>query len=134
MIASAMTVVLDSWAVMRLLEGSEPAASRVQSIIDEGTAAMSWINLGEVAYVLRRAHGADAADRTVRDIEAAVRAVLPDRELVLEAAAIKAAHALSYADAFAAATAMRLKAPLWTADPELLLPAAPWHPYDRSAA
>jgi predicted nucleic acid-binding protein len=127
-----MTVVLDSWAIMRLLDGSEPAASRVQTVIDSGDAVMSWINLGEVHYVLQRARGAGIADETVRDIEQVVRAVLPDRALVLDAAAIKSAHRMSYADAFAAATAVHHGAALWTGDPELLIAGAPWHPFDPS--
>jgi predicted nucleic acid-binding protein len=128
-----MPVVLDSWAIMRLLDGTEPAASRVQAIIDSGEAVMSWINLGEVLYVLKRARGAEVAEQTIRDIESVVRAMLPDRALVIDAAAIKSANRMSYADAFAAATAVQLGAPLWTGDPELLVAGAPWHPYDPSA-
>jgi predicted nucleic acid-binding protein len=39
---------------------------------------------------------------------------------------LKANHHLSYADAFAAATAIAHDAELWTGDPELLLGGAPW--------
>lgn len=128
-----MPVVLDSWAIMRLLDGAEPAASRVQSAIDTGEAVMCWINLGEVAYVLRRARGAEVAEQTVRDIEHVVRAVFPDRTTIMDAAAIKASYQMSYADAFAAATALQLGAPLWTGDPELLVREAPWNTFDPSA-
>ncbi len=127
-----MTVVLDSWSIMRLLEGAEPAASRIEAALDSGDAVMSWLNLGEVYYVLRRAMGEDAAARTVRDIEARVRAILPDRAIVVEAARIKADHRMSYADAFAAATAIQFSAPLWTGDPELLVAGAPWQSVDPS--
>ncbi len=44
----------------------------------------------------------------------------PDESLVLAAAIIKADHRLSYADAFAVATAERHRAPLLTPDPEIL--------------
>jgi uncharacterized protein len=128
-----MTIVLDSWAIMRLLDGAEPAASRVQAVIDSGDAAMSSINLGEVLYILRRSVGVESAERTVRDVEAVVRVSLPDRSLVMDAAAIKSTFAMSYADAFAAATAVQLDAALWTGDPELLVEGAPWHPFDPSA-
>lgn len=37
----------------------------------------------------------------------------------MRAAFLKARHAISYADAFAAATAMRRESPLMTGDPEL---------------
>ncbi|MBB5632979.1 putative nucleic acid-binding protein [Cryobacterium mesophilum] len=121
-----MSVVLDSWAIMRLLEGAEPAASRVQEQLDSGTATMSWINLGEVLYVLIRSVGSDAANATVNDLEKQLDATLPDRATILEAAAIKARYRMSYADAFAAATAVRLEFPLWTGDPELTLAEVPW--------
>ncbi len=121
-----MTVVLDSWAIMRLLEGAEPAAGRVQEKIDARAAVMSWINLGEVFYVLRRSAGEASALGTVRDIEAVVKVLTPDRGTVLDAARIKSDHRMSYADSFAAATATRLDLPLWTGDPELLVQGATW--------
>lgn len=126
------TVVLDSWAVLRLLEGVEPASGRVQRVIDEGDAILNAINLGEVHYVLRRAHGEAVAISTTRDLESAMTVVVPDRDLILDAARIKADHPLSYADAFAAATAVRHSAPLWTGDPELLLDGVAWQAFDPS--
>lgn len=122
-----MTVVLDSWAVLRLLEGTEPAASRVQTELDgEVSPVMSWINLGEVFYVVRRLHGHEEAVSVVRDLRPRLDLDLPDATRVLEAATIKADHAMAYADAFAAATALAHQAPLLTGDPELLLPSSPW--------
>lgn len=122
-----MTVVLDSWAVLRLLEGAEPAASRVQAALDADLSpVMSWINLGEVFYVVRRLHGHDSAESVVRDLRPQLDLDLPDADRVLEAATIKADHAMASADAFAAATALAYQAPLLTGDPELLLPSAPW--------
>ena len=59
-----------------------------------------------------------------------MRTVLPDRALILEAARIKADYPMSYADAFAAATAIQLGAPLWTGDPELLVADAAWQTVD----
>lgn len=121
-----MTVVLDSWAVLRYLEGSEPAAQAVAALLDDETPLLSWINLGEVHYVLRRIHGEDDAAETVRDLRHVVDARLPDERLVLDAARIKATHPMAYADAFAAALAVARDATLWTGDPELLLAGAPW--------
>jgi predicted nucleic acid-binding protein len=51
---------------------------------------------------------------------------VPDEQRVLEAARLKSDHRMSYADAFAAATAIAHDAELWTGDPELLLDDAPW--------
>jgi len=122
-----VTVVLDSWAVLRLLEGTEPAASRVQAELEgDSRPVMSWINLGEVFYVVRRLHGHEAAESVVRDLRPQLDLDLPDATRVLEAATIKADHAMAYADAFAAATALAHRAPLLTGDPELLLPSALW--------
>jgi PIN domain nuclease of toxin-antitoxin system len=46
-----VTECLDSWAVLAWLEGEEPAASRVQEAL-VSRPVMSWINVGEVAYVV----------------------------------------------------------------------------------
>ena len=128
-----MTVVLDSWAVLRLLEGTEPAASRVQAELDgDSRPVMSWINLGEVFYIVRRLHGHEAAESVVRDLRPQLDLDLPDAARVLQAATIKADHACGYADAFAAATALARHAPLLTGDPELLLAGAPWAHEDLS--
>nr|HNN40318.1 PIN domain-containing protein [Microthrixaceae bacterium] len=114
-----MTVALDSWAVLRFLENSDPVASAVSDLLDRQRPVMSWINLGEVHYVLRRLHGEEAAAETVRDIRDVIDVRLPDERLVIDAARIKADHPMAYADAFAAALAMACDATVWTGDPEL---------------
>ncbi len=88
--------VLDSWAVLLLLE-SGPNAGKVNAAIDSGD-----------------------ADAVVADVRAKVDVKLPDMATFRDAARIKAAVAMSYADAFAAATAARYRAPVLTGDPELL--------------
>ncbi len=87
---------------------------------------MSWINLGEVHYVLRRLHGEDNAAEAVRDLRDVIDARLPDERLVLDAARIKADHPMAFADAFAVALSVAQDATLWTGDPELLLNDVPW--------
>lgn len=125
-----MTVVLDSWAVLRYLEGSEPAAELVASLLDEDhpvpSPLMSWINLGEVHYVLRRAVGEDEGIETVRDLREVIEVRLPDERHVLDAARIKADHPMSFADAFGASLAVAEGADLWTGDPELLIDGSAW--------
>ena len=121
-----MSVVLDSWAVLRYLEDDEPAAQYVADLLDNGKPLMSWINLGEVHYVLRRAAGEAEASETVRDLRGEIEARLPDERVVLDAARIKADHSMAYADAFAAALAIAEDATLWTGDPELLIEGARW--------
>ena len=121
-----MTVVLDSWAVLRFLENAAPAADLVAALLDEQEPLMSWINLGEVHYVLRRAHGEHAAMETVRDLREVIEVRLPDERTVLDAARIKADHPMAFADAFGAALAVAEQATLWTGDPELLVAGAAW--------
>jgi predicted nucleic acid-binding protein len=114
-----VTECLDSWAVLAWLEGEEPAASRVQEAL-ENRPIMSWINVGEVAYVLERRAGADRSREVVRELRRLLSLDLPTEERVLEAARVKAAYRLAYADAFAVATAMAHGAQLLTGDPEIL--------------
>ncbi len=121
-----MTVVLDSWAVLRYLEDGAPAAELVADLLAAARPLMSWINLGEVHCILRRSHGEDAATDAVRDIREVVDVRLPDEGLVLDAARIKADHQMAYADAFGAALCVAQDATLWTGDPELLLEGSPW--------
>lgn len=121
-----VNVVLDSWAVLRFLENTEPAASLIEDLIETSIPLMSWINLGEVHYVLRRRHGEQAAADTVRDLRAVLDVRLPDEHMVLTAARLKADHPMAYADAFGAAFAIIESATLWTGVPELLTPASPW--------
>jgi predicted nucleic acid-binding protein len=128
-----MTFVLDSWAVLRLLEGTEPAAGRVEQVVAEGRPVMSWINLGEVFYIVRRDQGDTEAHEVVRDLRLRLDLDLPSEHRVLTAAAIKADHPMAYADAFAAAAAAVHDATLLTGDPELLLDGASWRWEDLRA-
>lgn len=121
-----MTVVLDSWAVLRYLEDLEPAATLVADLLERERPVISWINLGEVFYVIRRVAGEETAAGTLRDLRNVVTSELPDERRVIGAARIKGDFPLAYADAFAAATAQHHDAELWTGDPELLVPNAPW--------
>jgi predicted nucleic acid-binding protein len=121
-----VTVVLDSWAVLRWLEDAHPASEAVGGLLDQERPLMSWINLGEIHYVLRRLHGEEAAAETVRDLRDVVDARLPDERLVVDAARIKADHRMAYADAFAVALTIAGDAVLWTGDPELLVDGAAW--------
>jgi predicted nucleic acid-binding protein len=115
-----VSVCLDSWAVLAWLDGDEPAAAAVQDAFDTQRPWMSWLNVGEVAYLLERRHGTEEAAHVVRRLRAAVALddVTPER--VLAAARIKAVHPIAFADCFAAATALARDATLYTGDPELV--------------
>ncbi len=115
-----MSVCLDSWAILAWLDGDEPAASAVQSAFEAGRPWMSWLNLGEVAYLLERRQGLEEAARVVGRLRAslALDDVTPAR--VLAAARLNAVHPIAFADCFAAASAAARGATLLTGDPELL--------------
>lgn len=112
-------VVFDSWALLAYL-GDEPAAGRIESVwIDDG-AAISSVNLGEVLYIRIRTHGEESANVDIARVRHLLEVNDPDWPLVSAAATIKARGGLSYADAFCIATALRVEAPLWTGDPEIV--------------
>ncbi len=118
--------VLDAWAMVALLQGEEPAASRVKALLKEARQEtvelfMSIINLGEVTYIVGKAKGKDEAWKTLDQIRGLALTVLPaSDEAVLAAVALKIDHAISYADAFAASAAEETRAVLVTGDAELV--------------
>ena len=118
--------VVDAWALLALLQKEEPAASQVRSLLQEAQqerwrAFVSVINLGEVYYVLGKATGEAEAQKVIELIRRLPVKVVPaSDERVFAAARLKIHHPLSYADAFAAATADEFAAILLTGDPELV--------------
>lgn len=114
-----MTAVLDAWAVIAYLQ-DEPAAARAVSAIKSREAVMSDVNLGEVLYIVSRGRGEVVAKGLIRDLRQQVRSEPPDWPLTTAAALVKAHGGVSYADAFAVATAQRHRAPLYTGDPEIV--------------
>ena len=127
-----MTDCLDSWAILRWLEGAEPAAGRVEASL-ASRPVMSWVNSGEVAYVVERMAGADQARRVVRELRRVLTLELPSEARVLEAAHVKATYPMAYADAFAVATALAHQAVLLTGDPEILDAGGAWLTEDLRA-
>lgn len=121
-----MTNCVDSWAILEWLTGGEPATARVSELLHAERPIMSWINLGEVAYVLQRRAGAEEAATVVAQLRGRLTLDLPDPDLVLAAAAVKADYPLAYADAFAVATAQKHEALLLTGDPEILDAGGHW--------
>lgn len=116
--------MLDSYALLEWLLG-QPGAAAVRRMLEQAAEdrlqlSMSWINLGEVTYMLARKHGWQAAERFINGIPSLpLRAVVPDVEDILGAARIKAKAQVSYADAFAIGLAVNLKADIVTGDPEI---------------
>jgi ribonuclease VapC len=116
--------------MLEWLHGGEPARTRVLELLEQERPLMSWINLGEVAYVLERRAGAARAAETIARLRGRLKLDSPSPERVLEAAALKASHAVSYGDAFAVATAKAHGAVLLTGDPEILAGDPSWQTED----
>lgn len=115
--------VLDSCALLGYLQ-DESMADRIEALLDEAAQGnadlyLSTISLGEIAYVVERRHGVaicqEALDR-LATFPIQLQDATSDR--VLAAARLKALHAISYADAFAAALAQELESPVVTGDRE----------------
>jgi len=117
--------VLDVWAVLAFLQKEEPAASRVKELLElalkgEAQVSISIINLGEVVYRVGKVKGEAQARQTLDQIQRLpLTIVSAGDEAVFSAVDLKMRHAISYADAFAAATAEQQDAILVTGDPEL---------------
>ena len=118
-------VVLDAWAVLALLRGERPAAEVVRRYVRRTAdghfeVLLNVVNLGEVLYRLIHVEGrAQATDRFTRFRRGPITIVPARESLVLEAAELKGRYSLSYADAFAVATAVEFDAVLVTGDPEI---------------
>jgi predicted nucleic acid-binding protein len=116
--------VVDSWAMIAWLLDQE-AAPRVEAIMQKADAGnlqllMSWINVGEVYYIAAKRYGREKAERFLERLPSLpIRIVLPDETDIIAAARLKGSRRLAYADAFAAALALREGATVITGDPEL---------------
>jgi ribonuclease VapC len=113
--------VLDAYALLAYLN-KESGHARVLQLMESEDADLiiNSINLGEVFYIIARSHGMRAADYFLSVILPSLPIAVLDNSLenVIEAARLKAGHALSYADCFAASTSIRERVPLVTGDPE----------------
>jgi len=114
-----VSAVLDAWAMLAVLQG-EPAAERVRTLMAEDDTVASAVNVGEVLYRVTRESGERRALELVERVRGVVEVEDPDWPLIRAAARVKARGGVSYADAFAVATAHRHRAPLYTGDPEIV--------------
>jgi predicted nucleic acid-binding protein len=120
-----MRKVLDAWAVLAWVEGAL-AAPAVEALLEAATRGevelfLNLINAGEVYYILAKRRGLAHAEEFLEDLETClpVQTILPSRALVIRAAKLKSQYPISYADGFAAATALELPASLVTGDADL---------------
>ena len=118
-----MRIVLDNYAVLAYIN-EEAVADKVEEYLNLGRSGkaeiyMNVVNLGEVYYIISKRSGTGMANLAVALIRREpLKLVVADERLALIAGRIKAFHRLSYADAFAVATAIDLDATLLTGDSE----------------
>ena len=116
--------VLDSWPILEWIKGRQPTAHRFRALLESAAKGdlslhMTRINRGEVLYSLRKPGAVPDPLRASSDFFALPISVTSiDDALVDEATELKARYPFSYADAFAAAYAVRLGVPLVTGDKE----------------
>jgi predicted nucleic acid-binding protein len=119
-------LVLDSWPVLEWIKGRQPTAAQFTKLVDASEAGdisfeMSRINYGEILYSLQKPDAKDVCEQGLIDL-ATLRIFRHsvDDALVDEAVELKSKYPFSYADAFAAALAIRLQSPLLTGDREFV--------------
>jgi ribonuclease VapC len=116
-------IVFDAHAILRWTQ-KEPGYQKVKSLMvacREGSASgyMNRSNLGEVHHKTIRVLGPEGAKDFMENfLRLPITIVLPDEPLIWKAAELKAQYPISYADCFAAATALIHNAAVLTGDPE----------------
>jgi predicted nucleic acid-binding protein len=116
--------VLDANAVLLYFGvGKAEGGEKVRSLFAEAERRkahlyMSAVNLGEVVYILLKHIDEPSMLRYIHALQHAVTIVEAGTERTLDAARLKHQYKLGYADSFAAALALELRATLVSADPE----------------
>ena len=115
--------VLDTFAVLTYLK-EEPGWQKVKEILwntykKKTTIFLSYVNLGELYYIIYREWGAVTADKAISLIKMwPLRFVDVKEDIAVIAGRIKAENSISYADAYVVATALSKKAVIVTGDQE----------------
>jgi len=123
MTASMKNIVFDSHAILKLTQmesGYKKVKSLLKACQEESIAGfMNQINVGEVYYKTIRAVGKIKAREFLENFQRLpITFVVPDSEMILSAAEIKADFSISYAYCFVLATALRHNAKALTGDPK----------------
>lgn len=123
MAAPAKHYALDSFALLAYLE-NETGAERVKALLklaaqSKAQLFVSHISIGELLYIVERERGLAQAQFALNFVEQwPITQIEATRERVFAAAHIKAAHRLSYADAFVVALSIEMDAIILTGDPK----------------
>ncbi len=117
--------VFDSYALIAFFK-KEKSWELIQDLLikmsnDGITGWITAINVSEIYYMIYRKNSAKQADLAIEALlNFPLNLIEADLKLALQAAKLKAAYKLSYADAFAAALTISKKAVLLTGDQEFL--------------
>lgn len=116
-------VVFDSHALLKFVQ-DEIGANRVEELLtasQEGKirAFMNEINLGKVYYITIRRSGIESAKELLEHFHSLPIGIVPASwDIIVLASEVKAGYALSYADCFVVASALKHDASVLTGDPE----------------
>lgn len=132
MIPQPRVVVLDTWPLVRYFKDEHPAAPLVEDLVTDPAALsiLSVVNYTEVYWALTSDLGPTQANRDVATLRSLVSLDPITTEIAQAAAYVKLGWHMSLGDSFAAATALRYDAPLWTGDAELLCDDRIWQTHD----
>ena len=115
--------VFDTYAVLGYFL-DEPSAETVAEILelarnDEAKLYMSWVNMGEVYYIIQRRYDRKTAIDLIENLKAwPIELAEASHEQVIAAGDIKAKYSMSLGDSYAAALTLRVRGILLTADKE----------------
>jgi ribonuclease VapC len=116
-------VVFDSHAILKFAQ-DEAGADRVEELLTASQAGrirafMNEINLGEIYYITIRRIGLEPAKEFLEHFyNLPIELVPASRDIIASASEVKARYAISYADCFAVASALKHGASVVTGDPE----------------
>jgi len=116
-------ILFDSHALLKFSQDEEGADKVEQFLLSSLNrklkAYLSEINLGEIYYISIRRLGLESAKLYLEQLlDLPIAIISPSSEIIRKAAEIKAQYAISYADCFAVATALKYSASIITGDPE----------------
>lgn len=116
-------LLFDTFALLRFFQ-KEPGGDKVRELLQQADSEntprlINAINAGELVYITQRRFGAQKKLEILAHIHRMGFTILPcPNDLIFRAAEFKARYPISYADAFALASAIEYSADLVTGDPE----------------
>lgn len=114
-----MTVLIDSWAWIEYWKGGKSATKAAVHIEGTEKAVISAVNVAEVYFWVLKHYGDEVAGQKSKSMLRRSYTIVPDTEIAISAARLKAEYRLGLADSFVLATARSADAKVVTGDPDL---------------